>query len=114
MQTIGQRGFFRNFPRPAQGGQAVVHRTHAQRGTGLDRRIDLVGAVLADEGPDGGGRVHDLERHGLPAVGGGDELLTDDALQNHGKLHPHLPLPRGGECVDDAVHRVGRAGGVQR
>ena len=48
------------------------------------------------------------------AVPRGNERLGDDALKRVGELHPHLRLLLGGEDVDDAVDRAGRALRVQR
>jgi hypothetical protein len=81
---------------------------------GLHGRVDLVGLAVADQVPDGRGGHHDLDPHDPPvAVGGGDELLADDALEGAGELHPDLLLLVGREHVDDPVHGLGGVLGVE-
>ena len=69
---------------------------------------------LTDQVFDGRVRIHNLKRRGLLAVQRGNKLLADDRLKHHGELHAHLRLLPGREHIDDAVHRVGSACGVQR
>jgi hypothetical protein len=47
------------------------------------------------------------------AVGGGDELLADDALEGAGELHPDLLVLVGREQADDPVDGLGGVLGVE-
>jgi hypothetical protein len=81
---------------------------------GLHGRVDLVGLAVADQVPDGRGGHHDLDPDDPPvAVGGGDELLADHALEGAGQLDPDLLLLVGREHVDHAVDGLGRVLGVE-
>src|SRR5688572_8347962 len=84
-----------------------VHRLHPVAASRLHRRVDLVGLAFPDQVADRGGADQDLDR-GDPsmAVGRGDELLRDHALEGGRQLHPHLLLLVGWEHVDDAVDRL--------
>src|SRR5678815_63543 len=69
--------------------ERVVHGLHAVLLTRLQRGIDLVDLVIADERPDGGGRDHDLARHdpaSAPQLG--QQSLGHYALEHEGQLGP--------------------------
>ena len=95
-------------------GERHVHRLHAEPAAGLHRRVDLVDLALADQVPDRRRGDQHLARHRTAlAVGGGDQLLGDHALQRGRQLHAHLLLLVRREHVDDAVDRLGRVLRVQ-
>ena len=60
-----------------------------------------------------GGGDHDFKRGDEVAVQGGDELLGDDGLQDHGQLYPDLLLLVRRENVDDPVDRLSGTDRVQ-
>ena len=81
----------------------------------LDHAGDLVGLAFAHEVGDGRGEDQDFQRgHAALLVNPLEEVLGDDALERFGKGRANLVLLLGGEDVDDAVHGLGGAGGVQR
>src|SRR3954468_16424681 len=85
-------------------GQRSVHRLHAEAGTGLDRRVDLVGLAFANQVADRRRRnEHLCGKHAALAVGGRQQLLRGNALQRNRQLDADLILLRGREHVDDSV-----------
>src|SRR4029079_1613283 len=92
-----------------------VHRLHAVLCARLQRRVDLVRLALADQVADSRSRHEHLggDRAAL-AVRRRQELLRDDALQGHRKLHAHLLLLLGREHVHDAVHGLSGVLRVER
>ena len=117
LELLGHRGPLlgeaaRDLSHADELGEMGVHRLHPDRAGGLDRRVDLVGLPLADQVADRGGRDQDLAGDDAArAVGRGQQLLRDDALQGDRELHPDLGLLLGGEDVDDPVDRLrGRLG----
>src|SRR3954447_15158500 len=65
-------------------GERGIHRLHAVRAARLEGGVDLVGLALADQVAHRGGRDEDLGgADAALAVGGGQQLLGDDALQRH-------------------------------
>ena len=95
--------------------QVLVERLHAERPAGLDRGVHLRDLRLADEVADGGRADHDLvRRDAAGAVLGLAQRLRDHRAQRLGEHRPDHLLFRGGEHVDDPVHRLGGRRGVQR
>ena len=81
----------------------------------LDHAGNLVRLAFAHQVGDGGGEHQDFQRgHAAFLVDPLEEVLRDDAFERFGKRRADLVLLLGGEDVDDAVHRLGGAGRVQR
>src|SRR3954453_12647984 len=109
------RELARDLPGADQLDERGIHRLHAVRAAGLQRRVDLMGLALANQVADRGGRDEHLAGHDAPApVGGREELLGDDALERHRELHADLLLLLGRERVDDSVDRLRRILGMER
>ena len=56
---------------------------------------------------------HQLESGNLAAVSGGDQLLGNHRLKDHGQLYPDLLLGVCRENIDDPVDGIGRSRGVK-
>ena len=97
-----------------QGDQGGVHQVVALRAGGGDGIGDLGGLALADQIADRRGDGHDLGgQNAATAAVMGQELLADNGLQAHGKLHPDLGLLLCGENIHDAVNGVRSGVGMQ-
>ena len=100
---------------PDQLGQALVQRLHALARTRLQRRIHLRYLALADQVADGRRAQHHLVRgHAARAVCGAAQGLRHHALQRLRQHAAHHLFVLGRKDIDDAVHRLGGAGRVQR
>src|SRR5581483_10449120 len=96
-------------------GERLLHRQHPARGARLHDRVDLFDLRLSDLIPDGVVRNENLERRNpAAAVGGGHQVLRDDALKGPGELDANLALLPRWKHVDDAVDRLRRTLRVQR
>ena len=105
-----ERGVCRDRPALHQIGERLLHRLHAARRSGLHHRVDLLELPLADQVPDGVVGEHDLQRGDAAlAVGRRQQRLGDDAFEASRELGADLGLLLGGEDIDDAVDRPGRA-----
>ena len=111
--AVGQGGLTGDDFLPVQAQQAAVHRNHAVRGPCENHVVDLVHFGFADHVADCAVDQHDLKGRHKPAPRGGDELLGNDRLQDHGELHANLALLVLREHVDNPVDGTGGADGVQ-
>ena len=91
--------------------EAVVHQDHAFLAPSLDGVFQLVELVFADEIAHGAvGDDEFVGQHAAGAVGGGQEVLGDDALQGVGQLEDDLALGAAFEDADDAFQGMGDVG----
>lgn len=113
MDAVLERDILRDLAFLHQIEQALVHRTHARSTIRRDDAVDLMRLLFADEIADSRIDEHDLESGHDRAIQARHELLADDRLQDHGKLHADLTLLVSGERIQDAVDRVRAARGMQ-
>src|SRR2546425_6554966 len=103
----------RDVPTLDEGGERVVHRSHADLLTGLDRAVDLVSPAVANQRPDRRRPHHDLGRQGEPTTDARQQRQAQHGLQRQRQLGADLLLPVLGEDVDDPVNRVRARARVQ-
>lgn len=108
---VADRCFGGNYTVPVKLHKCAVHSLHTC--LGLKYSLDLMRFLLSNHCPDRAVYVHYLESGDKYASHSGDKLLRHHSPQYHGKLDAYLVLLICGENVDDPVHRVRRAVGVQ-
>src|SRR5690606_39656140 len=92
--------------------EVLVQGHHAGVLAGLDGRVHLRHLVLADQVTDRRCAHHDFPGRGAPAADLLQQRLADHRAQRLRQHRADHRLLAGGEHVDDAVHRLGRRGGV--
>src|SRR5882724_6093746 len=88
--------------------KAVVHQGHSFFSSRLDRVLQLMKIVFADEITDGAiGDDQFIGQHPARAVGRWEQFLCDNALQSIGQLKNNLALGAALENADNALQRMG-------
>src|SRR2546427_11976676 len=103
----------RDVPPLDEGGERVVHRSHADLLTGLDRAVELMSPAVANHCPDRRRPHHDLGRQDEPTTDARQQRQAQHGLQRQRQLSADLRLPVLGEDVDDPVNRVRARARVQ-
>ena len=94
--------------------QSVIHGAHSESLGSLDRGFDLMRLCLTDLRPNRRRCQHDLKCSATAvAAQSRDQLLGDNALDNHGQLDTDLLLLMRREHVDDTVDGTCGTDGMQ-
>ena len=85
--------------------KALIHGAHLS-GTGRNDTVDLMNFIITDHIPDSRSKTHDLKNRNIFAVDIRNQLLRNDSLKHHRKLHNDLMLLGWFKNIYDTVERI--------